>query len=87
MENNRISEITDDSLVGYGNLIKLCLSGNNIKHIDGMAFVWTRRLKELDLSSNKMEDFVYFFDNMPEFEKLDLSRNSIRVDFPSAIVV
>ena len=78
MSHNKLSELLENSFIGFPNLLNLDLSTNNITTLNGKVFNRLNNLQTLDLSSNKM---IYITDDafisLDKLQTLDLSWNSI----------
>ena len=80
LDENFITKIQTNSLLGYDNLTILHMKRNKIQKITSNAFASTPRLKYLDLSINSITRIQPgTFDTLTDLRTLDLSRNYIKL--------
>ncbi|KAM9319792.1 transforming growth factor beta activator LRRC32 [Gastrophryne carolinensis] len=84
MSKNELKNITKNPLSYYSFLELLDLSNNKISFIEPGTFTDMVNLKEINLSDNYLDRFVYHkspgIGLLPNVQKLDLSRNSLYTD-------
>lgn len=79
LSNCGIEEISKDSFIHAGNLIKLDLSRNKITKLLESTFVFAPKIEIIDLSHNQISHSVdkLTFDNCTSLRELDLSYNNM----------
>ncbi|KAL1434236.1 hypothetical protein MTO96_011876 [Rhipicephalus appendiculatus] len=74
---NAIEMIDENYLSGMANLQTLRLSVNKIQHLPSALFKDTRKLKHVEIRSNRIRMINALFNDLRYLEMLDLSRNVI----------
>lgn len=78
LEDNKLSNLDNDTFISAPNLEGLFLSGNQIEHIDEDAFRGAHQLIRLELRNNMLSELdLVVFKNTEKLSFLDLSRNKI----------
>ncbi|KAH7983728.1 hypothetical protein HPB52_013982 [Rhipicephalus sanguineus] len=74
---NAIETIDEKYLSGMASLQSLRLSVNKIQHLPSILFKDTRKLKHVEIRSNRIQTINALFNDLRRLEVLDLSRNVI----------